>query len=222
MDDVTTKFTEHLVKTDYVRNFTWMGRPVLQYPMDMIILQELIHTIVPNFIIETGTADGGLTAFLSAVIKQDGIGGTIYSIDIKTKIMAMAMARICNNVALLKASSVSRKAKNLIRNLMLFREGGYRFLVILDSNHTHNHVLKELQLYAPLVSVGSYIVVFDTAIEFYGHLDKNQDRPWSKGNNPFTAVQEFMKGNDEFVVDKEIEQRALITAAPGGWLKRVK
>lgn len=95
-------------------------------------------------------------------------------------------------------------------------------MVVLDSNHTHDHVLKELKLYSPLVSLNSYIVVFDTAIERYGHLDSNRDRPWKPGNNPWTAVQEFMKGNDEFTIDKDIERRALITSAPDGFLQRTK
>ena len=95
-------------------------------------------------------------------------------------------------------------------------------LVSLDSNHTQDHVLAELRFYSPLVSVGSYIVVFDTAIEYFGHLDKNQDRPWGPGNSPATAVKHFLMETDDFIVDKDIEQRALITSAPGGWLRRVK
>jgi cephalosporin hydroxylase len=95
-------------------------------------------------------------------------------------------------------------------------------LILLDSCHSHAHVLQELRLYSPLVSIDSFIIVNDTAIEFYGHLDKNQDRPWGKGNNPYSAVMEFMKNNDEFIIDREVESRALITSAPSGWLRRIK
>ena len=96
-----------------------------------------------------------------------------------------------------------------------------RVMVILDSNHTHGHVLGELNLYASLVSAGSYCVVFDTVIE---NLDGVEfvDRPWGKGNNPKTAVADFLKTNSDFVVDYSIDEKLFISVAPAGYLKRVE
>lgn len=220
------RFTVELVRTNYTKNFSWMGVPILQYPQDLMVMQELIWDIKPNYIIETGVAFGGMLVFYASILEaigsRNGLAtGKVMGIDIDPRDSNMKVLEkhpLRNRIWITKGSSVD---KHIIEAVKDFVKDG-TVLVSLDSLHTHTHVLQELQLYAPLVSVGSYIVVFDTAIEFYGHLDKNQDRPWGKGNNPWTAVQEFMKDNDEFVVDKEIEQRALISAAPGGFLRRVK
>jgi cephalosporin hydroxylase len=215
----TYRFTEELVRTNYTKNFTWMGIPILQYPTDLMVMQELIWQIKPDYIIETGVAFGGMTVFYANIL--DAIGnGQVIGIDIEFREHnrhALRNHPLWGRMTLVEGSSIEKKVIDAV-NLL----NGKKILVSLDSNHTHDHVLQELRLYAPLVSVGSYIVVFDTAIEDFGHLDKNQDRPWGKENNPATAVAEFMKNNDEFVVDKEIETRAGITAAPGGWLRRIK
>jgi len=217
------RLTESLVRTNYVKNFTYMGIPILQYPTDLMVMQELIFRVAPNYIIETGIAFGGMTKFYSHMQKFIGYGEVI-SIDIEIRKHARyVMMDESEFVTAIEGSSVSDATIEKVNKIISRNAFGKNSVIVsLDSNHTHNHVLQELKLYSPLVSVGSYIVVFDTSIEFYGHLDKNQDRPWGKGNNPYSAVQEFMKDNDEFVVDKEIEQRALITSAPGGWLRRIK
>lgn len=220
MNKIVKQFTEHLVKTDYVRKHTWMGIPILQYPTDLMVLQELIWKIKPKTIIECGVAFGGLTVFMASLLSskfESGNNNSVYAIDINFRPDARKELHNSgqNNIKIINGSSIDLKT---------FIKINHRdpTIVVLDSNHIHTHVLAELKLYSPLVSVGSYIVVFDTAIEFFGHLDKNQDRPWGKGNNPWTAVQTFMKDNDEFVVDKEIEQKAIVTAAPGGWLRRIR
>lgn len=229
----TSRFTEELVRTNYTKNFTWMGIPIIQYPTDLMVMQELIWKIRPTMIIETGVAFGGMTLFYAEMLKNtwDQTNSApikrVIGIDIEIRPHtheAIEKSKFATLIKLIQRSSIDKRNAYYIRQR---HWGGFhpwdRILVSLDSNHTHNHVLKELQLYAPLVSVGSYIVVFDTAIEFFGHLDKNQDRPWGKGNNPWTAVQSFMTSDmgKNFVVDREVEQRALITAAPGGWLRRV-
>jgi cephalosporin hydroxylase len=219
----TYRFTESLVKTNFIKNFTWMGVPILQYPTDLMIMQEIIWRVKPHYIIETGVAFGGMLMFYRTV--SDAI---VVGIDIDIRPHAHKALRDYlyeesdlnteERIRLIEGSSVDVGTLKQIEYI----KNHHPVLVSLDSNHTHEHVLQELRLYSPLVSVGSYIVVFDTAIEFFGHLDKNQDRPWKPGNSPYTAVQEFLKENDNFVVDKEIEQRAIVTSAPGGWLRRIK
>lgn len=214
----THKYTEHLVRTNYTKNLTWMGVPVIQYPGDLMVMQELVWKIKPDVIIETGIAFGGMTLFYRNLVEF----GDVISIDIDIRPHAREVLKNDGiDHLLIQGSSISKSTLKAVKD-RIKEWGNPTIFVSLDSNHTHDHVLQELQLYSPLVSVGSYIVVFDTAIEQFGHLDKNQDRPWGKGNNPATAVKEFMENNKEFVVDREVEQRAGITAAIGGWLRRVR
>lgn len=220
LEIATYHFTEHLVRSNYTKNFTWMGIPILQYPTDLMVMQELIWKIKPDYIIETGVAFGGMLVFYASILESIG-KGKVLGIDIDPRDSNMRVLEkhpLRNRIWITKGSSVDKHVIEAVRDFV--RDG--KVLVSLDSLHTHAHVLQELRLYAPLVSMGSYIIVFDTAIEFYGHLDKNQDRPWGVGNNPATAVTEFMKNNDEFIVDRKVEQRVLITGAPGGWLRRVR
>jgi len=220
----TYDYTKEIIRTNYVKNFTWMGRPILQYPSDMFVMQELIWEVKPETIIETGTAFGGTAIFYASVMSS--LTGFVITIDkeirkhnrtaIEEHPIQYDQDGYTWAVHIIEGDSVDpetiREVKELIR---------YPVMVVLDSDHTHDHVLQELKLYSPLVSVGSYIVVFDTAIEIF-MKKKPKDRPWGPGNNPMTAVQEFMKGNDEFIVDTEVEARAGITGAPGGWLRRIK
>jgi cephalosporin hydroxylase len=220
--------TSAMVATNYAKNFTWMGVPILQYPTDLMVMQELIWKIKPRYIIETGTAFGGTAIFFTSMLAAMGIPGTVISIDLKVKkenMIALEGTPTSARIQFIKGDSADpRIAKRIFNQTRKARASDLGIMVVLDSNHTHAHVLRELELYAPLVSVGSYVVVFDTAIEFFHHLDKNQDRPWSKGNNPWTAVQAYLsgEGDDVWCVDREVETRALITAAPGGWLRRVR
>jgi cephalosporin hydroxylase len=226
MDDcdyciATEKYFEQVVKSDYVRNFTWMGIPILQLPSDLMVLQELIWDIKPDCIIETGVAFGGLSLFCGSVLDKLN-HGIVLSVDIEIRprnYENIVSHPASGRVRLIKGDSVSVGVMDRVRALC----GNGKSLVLLDSLHTHSHVLQELRLYSPFVSIGSYIVVFDTTIELYSHSDLNPDRPWGKGNNPYTAVQQFLaEKHDDFIVDKEVETRAGVTAAPGGWLKRIK
>jgi len=219
--DRIADFTSYLLETKYAKNFTWMGRPILQFPNDLMVMQELIWQIKPDYIIETGVAFGGMTVFYASILEAIG-HGMVFGIDNEIREhngKEINRHRLGMRIQLVEKDSVAPDLLTMIKRYIGNRT--VTVLVSLDSNHTHDHVLHELRLYAPLVSVGSYIVVFDTIIEFFPELT-SKDRPWGKGNNPWMAVQEFMKGNDEFVVDKEIETRAILTCAPGGWLKRVK
>jgi cephalosporin hydroxylase len=220
----TYRFTEELVRTNYTKNFTYMGIPILQYPTDLMVMQEIIWQVQPDYIIETGVAFGGMLIFYASILNAIG-KGKVLGIDIDPRdhnMKELEKHPLQQWMDVVKGSSIDRKIIEAVKDYISPFLPNPTVLISLDSNHTHDHVLQELRLYSPLVSVGSYVVVFDTAIEDFCHLDKNQDRPWGKGNNPATAVKVFMEGNEEFIVDREVEMRAGITAAPGGWLKRVK
>jgi len=204
----------------YMYNFSCLGRPIIQLPQDIIAMQELIWNVKPELIIETGIAHGGSLIFYASMLELLGDEGTVVGIDIDIRAhnrVEIEKHPMFRRIRMIEGSSTDEKIAEEIRRMA----EGKRVLVSLDSNHTHEHVLREIELYAPLVSVGSYCVVFDTIIE---DLPRGSfsDRPWDVGNNPKTAVWEYLKQHDEFVVDKEIENKLLITAAPDGYLKRVK
>ena len=202
----------------YTYNFTWMGRPIIQFPQDMVAMQEIIWRVRPKVIIETGVAHGGSLIYYASLLELIGGSGVVVGIDVdirahnRTEIERHPMA---GRIRLVEGSSVDSATVTQARALA---DGRGPILVVLDSNHTHAHVLQELQLYSPLVGKDSYLVVFDTMIEDMPD-DLFKERPWRKGDNPKTAVWEFLKSNPRFVVDKEIESKLLITVAPDGYLK---
>ena len=229
--DETLKATAHAflkasVSPKYSYNFSWMGRPIIQYPQDIIAMQEIIWSVKPDLIIETGIAHGGSLIFSASILELiascDGIeGGEVVGIDIDIRQhnrKAIEEHPMFKRISLLEGSSI---APEIISQIVERTKHKNRILVFLDSNHTHQHVLAELKAYAPLASVGSYCVVFDTLIE---DMQENAypDRPWSKGNNPKTAVWEWLKTHPEFEIDKSIHQKLLITVAPDGYLKRIR
>ncbi|KAA9354001.1 cephalosporin hydroxylase family protein [Larkinella humicola] len=203
----------------YSYNFTWMGRPIIQYPQDMIAMQELIWQLKPDLIIETGIAHGGSLIFYASILELIG-NGEVLGIDID--IRAHNRREIENHpmfkrITMLEGSAID---ETLAAEVARKAENKQTVMVCLDSNHTHDHVLRELELYSPLVTVGSYLVVFDTIVE---DLPANSyDRPWDKGNNPKTAVWEFLKHNSDFEINHEIDHKLLISVAPEGYLKRIR
>lgn len=220
------KWCENSNKYNYTYNFSWLGRPIIQYPQDMIALQEIIWEVKPDMIIETGIAHGGSLIFSASMLTLlEACGeiedGKVLGIDIdirehnKKAIEAHPMSK---KITMFQGSSIDEE---MIQKVHEFAKSGKRILVCLDSNHTHVHVLSELKAYASLVSIGSYCCVFDTLIEDMPE-GSFPNRPWNKGNNPKTAVWEFLKQNDNFVIDKDIENKLLITVAPDGYLKRIK
>ena len=219
--DATKKFMIESTPAKYSYNFSWMGRPIIQYPQDILAMQEIIWRVRPDLIIETGIAHGGSLIFYASMLELLGGEGQVLGIDIdirehnRREIEKHSMFK---RIKMLQGSSVDT---DIVKKVSDFTKGKKCVLIVLDSNHTHDHVLKELENYSPLVTKGSYLVVFDSIIE---DLPKKfyPDRPWDKGNNPKTAVVEFLKHNDRFVIDKDIEQKLLITVAPGGYLKCVK
>jgi cephalosporin hydroxylase len=208
-------------KFDYSYHFNWLGRPIIQFPQDIMAMQEIIWDAGPDLIIETGIARGGSVIFYASMLELLGGDRQVIGIDIDIREhnrIAIENHAMYKRITMLEGSSVDPK---IVSQVYQLASGRNRVLVLLDSNHTHDHVLKELELYSPLVKKGSYIVVFDTIIEimpkdFFGN------RPFNKGNNPMTAVKEFFKRNDRFVIDKNISDKLLVTVAPGGYLKCTK
>lgn len=231
----------------YMYNFEALGRPIIQTPVDMVATQDLIWNVKPDLIIETGIAHGGsliMSASMLALIDycEAVEAGTVLDpkatrrrvlgldIDIRAHNKAAIEAHpMAHHIDMIQGSSVAPEVVSKVHDIAR----GYRkVLIFLDSNHTHDHVLAELEAYAPLTSAGSYCCVFDTVVEDLPD-DMFPDRPWSPGNNPKTAVWEYLKRIKSegrkavdgaplaFEIDKAIEDKLLITVAPDGYLKRV-
>jgi len=220
-------FMDHVTDYKYGYYFTWMGRPIIQHPQDIVALQEVIMEVRPDLIIETGIAHGGSLILSASMLELldicaplDDIRREVVGIDIEIRPhnrTAMEAHPMYRKITMLEGSSI---APDIVEQVRAIASKHKVILVLLDSCHTEDHVLREMELYGPLVSVGSYLVVYDTLVEFE---DKTHvDRPWGKGNNPYTAVQVFMRTHNEFSVDESIEQKIVITSCPGGWLRRDK
>jgi cephalosporin hydroxylase len=208
-------------RSQYSYNFSWMGRPIIQYPQDMVAMQELIWEIKPDLIIETGIAHGGSLIYYASLLELIG-NGEVLGVDIdirshnRTEIEKHPMFK---RIKMIEGSSISDET---IAKVKEHAVGKQNILVTLDSNHTHDHVLAELQLYSPFVSLHSYIVVFDTIVEDLPEGYFSQQRPWGISNNPKTAVHEFLKSNDGFEINHSIDNKLQISVAPEGYLKRIK
>jgi cephalosporin hydroxylase len=229
------RFTVESTLPKYSYNFSALGRPLIQYPQDIVAMQEIIWQVRPDLIVETGIAHGGsliLSASMLALLDMcDAIetGATLNPRKSNRKVLGIDIDIRAHNRAAIEAHPMASRiqmiqgssiAPEIIEQVRQVAKGYERILVCLDSNHTHDHVLAELQTYAPLTSVGSYCVVFDTIVEDMP-ADMFPDRPWGPGNNPKTAVWEYLKTHPEFEIDKRIQHKLLITVAPDGYLRRV-
>lgn len=215
------KFNTASNKVQYSYNFSWMGRPIIQYPQDMIAMQELIWEIKPDLIIETGIAHGGSLIFYASILELLG-NGEVLGIDIDIRAhnkAAIEQHPMYKRISMIEGSAIDEK---IVAKVKEFAQGKNKILVCLDSNHTHEHVLAELEMYAPFVTLNSYIVVFDTIVENLPDGYFSQHRPWGIGNNPKTAVDSFLSNNDQFVIDTQMDNKLLISVAPGGYLKKIK
>jgi len=213
-------FTIETLKAMYSYNFSWMGRPIIQYPQDMVAMQEIIWNVKPDLIIETGIAHGGSLVMYASFLELIGKGHVLgIDIDIREhNLKEIENHTMFRRITMLEGSSISDE---IAQKVEAVAKDYNQIMVVLDSNHTHDHVLKELEIYSPLVTFGSYCVVFDTIIEDMPE-GSFPDRPWDKGNNPKTAVQEFLKRNNRFEIDKSIQNKLLITVAPDGYLRCTK
>ncbi len=235
LNHAAAEFMRSSFSPKYSYNFAWLGRPIIQYPQDMSAVQELIWQIKPDLIVETGIAHGGSLIFSASMLALLDMCEAIESgqaFDPKTsrrKVLGIDIDIRAHNRAAIEAHPMASRiqmiqgssiAPEVIEQVHQVAKGYQRILVCLDSNHTHDHVLSELQAYAPLTSKGSYCIVFDTIVEDMP-ADMFPDRPWGPGNNPKTAVWEYLKTHPEFEIDKSIQNKLLITVAPDGFLKRV-
>lgn len=214
-------WVREIARHKYAYNFTWMGRPIIQFPQDMVAMQEIIWETKPDLIIETGIAHGGSLIYYASLMEMMGLDGYVLGVDIdirehnRTEIDAHPMRK---RIEMIQGSSI---ASETVAAVAEHAKGKKSVLVVLDSNHTHDHVLQELQRYSPFVTLNNYLVVYDTLVEDMPE-DLIKDRPWGRGNNPKTAVWEFLKQSDQFEIDKAMEAKILITVAPDGYLKRVR
>lgn len=222
LQELGLKFLVDTAPKKYSYNFSWMGRPIIAFPQDMIAMQEIIWEVKPDLIIETGVAHGGSIVYYASLLELIGGDGLVLGIDIDIRkhnrdlIEAHPMMK---RIKLLEGSSISNEIINQVREIASTKK---KIMVCLDSNHTHEHVYNELKLYAPLTTKGSYCVVFDTVVEDMPADWDWGERSWGKGNNPKTAVREFLKTHNEFEIDSSIHGKLLITVAPDGYLKRVE
>ncbi len=227
---LTRMWIREVAPYKYTYNFAWLGVPIIQFPQDVHALQEICWNVRPEVIVETGVAHGGSLVFSASMlalldlcegISPDASVRKVIGIDIdirphnRSVLDAHPLRRW---MELIEGSSISR---DMVGKLRSFGAGTLRTLVILDSNHTHDHVLEELNIYSPLVSAGSYCIVFDTAIEDMPERFFS-DRPWGPGNSPKSAVHAFLKDHPEFEIDRSIPDKLQITVAPDGYLKRVR
>jgi cephalosporin hydroxylase len=210
----------------YSYNFSWMGRPIIQYPQDIIAMQELIWRVQPDLIVETGIAHGGSLIFSASMLELNAACGgpadaRVVGIDIDVRShnrVAIEAHPMYRRITMLEGSSIDPV---IVARVHDAASGCRRVLVCLDSNHTHEHVLAELNCYASLTTVGSYCVVFDTVIEELP-VGTYPDRPWGPGNNPKTAVREFLGMHSEFEIDHSIDGQLLISVAREGYLRRTR
>jgi cephalosporin hydroxylase len=235
LQTATKNFLLTTIGAKYSYNFSWMGRPIIQYPQDMVAMQELIWSVKPDLIIETGIAHGGSLIFSASMLAMLEVCDAIESgeiidprkpqrmvvgidIDIRPHNRAAIEAHpMSSRIQMIQGSSI---APEIVAEVKALASGYKRVMVCLDSNHTHDHVYEELNAYASLVTPGSYCVVFDTVVEDLP-AELAFDRPWGPGDNPKTAVWQYLKDHAEFEIDKNIQDKLLITVAPDGYLKRV-
>ncbi len=245
--DLSQAWVHACIGHNYAQNFTWLGRPVIQVPQDLYAVQELVWACRPDLIIETGIAHGGSLVMSASILALmdycDAIeaGTTLDPKASRRKVVGVDIDIRAHNRAAIDAHPMRHKihaiqgssvAPEIASQVAAHAKGYDRTMVFLDSNHTHDHVLEELELYAPYVSKGSYCVVWDTGVEDLPP-EMCADRPWGKGNNPKTAVWEYLKrlsgegrkAHDgsalQLEYDRTIEHKISITASPDGFLKRI-
>lgn len=218
-------FLTRSLAAKYSYNFSWLGRPIIQYPQDIVAMQQILWAVQPELIIETGIAHGGSLILSASMLELNAACGGprdahVVAVDIDIRRhnrQAIEAHPLARRISMIEGSSIAPEVIAQIQG----RAAGKRVLVSLDSNHTHEHVLAELRAYAPLTSVGSYCVVFDTVVE-HMPVELCRDRPWGPGNNPKTAVAEYLKEHPEFEIDRSMDNRLQITVAPNGYLRRVQ
>jgi cephalosporin hydroxylase len=201
-----------------------LGRPIIQYPQDIVAIQQLIFTVKPSVIVETGIAHGGSLVLSASILELVALCGGdqnsfVVGVDIDIRQhnrVAIESHPLAKRIRMIEGSSTSPEVVSQVKEIVNVKES---VMVLLDSHHSHDHVLSELEVYAPMVTPGSYCVVFDSFAEYLpdGTIT---DRPWGKGNNPMTAIDTFLASDDRFTSDRRIDAQLLISVSPKGYLRR--
>tara|TARA_B100001093_G_C26821651_1_gene1012157 strand:+ start:971 stop:1693 length:723 start_codon:yes stop_codon:yes gene_type:complete len=217
----TYNFVNFLLETKYVYNFDWMGFPIIQFPSDILVLQEILFKEKPDIVIECGIGRGGSLVFYSSILKLIKKKFKVVGVELslgknKKKINKSPLSK---NITLIEGSSTDQKIVDKIKSIL---KNYKKPLIILDSNHTHQHVLEELNIYSKFVKRNGYLIVFDSIIEFIKRKHNDPKKKFKKGNSPYTAIKEFLRKNSNFKIDPYFENKALITSAPSGFLKKIK
>jgi cephalosporin hydroxylase len=227
---ITQSWTKKALKDGYIYNFTWEGIPIIKFPSDLIVFQEIIFKLKPDLIIETGVAHGGSLVFYASIQKLYSNKARTIGVEIDfRKHNKQNTKKLFKkyNIEVINKSSISNETVKILKNkVKKFK----KVLVFLDSDHSHNHVLEELNIYSKFVSKNSYIICTDTIIEFMPkkfflkdwQKNRNFQRNFDKGNSPFTALKNFLNKNKNFVIDNEYHAKSLITENPFGFIKRIK
>ena len=210
-----------LLETKYVYHFDWFGFPIIQFPSDILVLQEILYREKPDIVIECGIGRGGGLIFYSSILKLIKKKFQVIGVELslgsnKKKINKSPFSK---NIKLIEGSSTEEKTVAKIKDIL---KNYNKPLIILDSNHTHQHVLDELNIYSKFVKKNGYLIVFDSIIEFIKRKHNDPKKKFKKGNSPYTAIKEFLKNNPKFKIDPYFENKALITSAPSGFLKKIK
>lgn len=219
LKNLARDFYNESAKHKYTYHFSWMGRPIIQLPQDMMAMQEIIWQVKPDLVIECGIAHGGSILYYASLLELQGHGEVLgIDRDIRPHNReAIESHPMFKRVSMIEGSSLDPAVAEQVRAAA----AGKKVILVLDSNHTHEHVLEELRLYAPLVSVDSYCVVMDTVVEDMP-ADAFPDRPWGPGDNPKTAVWAYLEENRDFEIDYQTQNKLLITVAPDGYLRRIR
>jgi cephalosporin hydroxylase len=217
-NSLSAQWLQKSVDLKYTYQFEWLGIPIIQLPADLVTFQEIVWNTKPDLIIECGVARGGSLVFWASIQSLCGITPRVIGIDIDIRehaLTAIQTSKFANQITLIEASSIEDSTLEQVRKLST---GAQKIMVVLDSNHTHDHVLEELKAYSTLVTVGGYMLVLDTVIE---NLEKDPLRPWGPGASPFSAVSEFLRFNNNFEKITYFEKRNAVSVAPGGFLKKI-
>lgn len=212
----------HADQYKYTYNYSWMGRPIIKYPNDMVVQQELMWQLKPDLIIETGIAHGGSIIFSASMMEMMGIDGEVVGVDID--IRSHNRNEIENHPMMKRITMFEGGSTDpaIFEQVKKKCEGKKCVMVVLDSLHSHQHVYDELQLYPDLVTAGSYLLLPDTFIELFPKGYYSQDRPWDVGDNPMTAMRKFLSEDNRFEIDEAIDNKLMITEGVKGYLKRVR
>ena len=214
-------FINFLLDTKYVYNFDWMGFPIIQFPSDIIVLQEILFKEKPDIVIECGIGRGGSLIFYSSILKLIKKKFKVVGIELKLgkNKKKIEKSPFSKNITLIEGSSTDERSVLKIKKIL---KNYKKPLIILDSMHTHKHVLNELNIYYKFIKKNGYLIVLDSLIEFINKKHNDPKKKFKKGNSPYTAIVEFLKKNSNFKSDPYFENKALITSAPYGFLRKIK